>query len=194
MKKVLLIVASVLVAGLSAYAQGTLEFANRNIGGVTGANAPVYDLTVGGTLLNETSFVQIFAGPAGSAASALQAQGSPVNFRVSPANGYVSSSTVTLNNLDFGQTIAVQVRAWNAAGGTTWAAAQAAWNSQTAGVEIGQSTIFSVTLPAASAPPPLPTPLTGLQSFAIVPNVVPEPTTIALGLLGAALLFIRRRQ
>jgi hypothetical protein len=32
----------------------------------------------------------------------------------------------------------------------------------------------------------------GLESFAVVP--VPEPSTIALGLLGAAFLLLRRRK
>lgn len=187
MKKVLLIVASVLAAGLSAYAQGTLDFSTKNSGTTPPINAPIVDVS-GAKLDGTAGWAQIFAGPANAAESALVAQGSPVNFRTGAAAGYISGGVVTLTGLDFGSTIAVQIRAWNAAAGTTWAGALA---STAAGAATGKSAIFSVTLPAPSSPPPLPTPLLGLasQGFALSANaVIPEPTTIALGLLGAALL------
>jgi hypothetical protein len=191
MKKVILLLASVLV-GLSAYAQGTLDFNNKNNNTTPPINAPVS--LAGGALLSGTDyFVQMFAGPAGTAASALAAQGIPINFRTGAAAGYFSGGSVAITGVDFGATATVQIRAWAAASGATYAAAVAANGIY------GSSTAFNVATPAypdRTAPPPLPGSLIGLTSFSISSGtpIVPEPTTIALGLLGAALLFIRRRQ
>jgi hypothetical protein len=82
----------------------------------------------------------------------------------------------------------VQLRAWEASGGSTYEAALAA------GVRTGTGNVFSVGPLGGNDPgggPPFTDPnLTGFQSFALVP----EPSTIALGLLGAAALLLRRRK
>jgi hypothetical protein len=91
-----------------------------------------------------------------------------------------------------------QVRVWQASAGATWAAATGGGNG-TAGTYLGNggsqwgySNPFNVT--PATAPSPSAT-LIGLNAFQLSPVVpVPEPTTLALGGLGAAALLLFRRR
>jgi len=94
---------------------------------------------------------------------------------------YLNQVTLTLDG-NTGQAVNVQLKAWMTTGpgaGATWEAAQSK----------GASTVFSVTPTVAPATPP---DLVGLTSFNI--TIVPEPSTIALGVLGAAALLLRRRK
>jgi len=90
-----------------------------------------------------------------------------------------------------------QLRVWDNKGGTiaTWDQALTAFRAgQTS---IGYSPLFTVpfslggfgALPNQTLAPNL----TGLQSFQLYNNV-PEPSTIALGILGAGCLFLLRRR
>lgn len=195
MKKVVLILASVLV-GLSAYAQGTVAFQNRDT--ANNVNAPIYDLTVGGTKLEGTAFMaQLYAGAAGTAESALKAVGDAVDFRTGAAAGYVnvgSAASRAIDGVAFGANAAVQIRAWSAAGGATYEAALAKAASD-ASIHVGMSKVLTIATAASALNTP--SPLAGLESFAITSQaspIIPEPSTLALAALGAAALLIRRRQ
>jgi len=186
MKK-LAILAALAAASLSSYAQGKITFSNRVVGTV---DAPIFD--VGGTakLSGTGAWAQIYAGPAGvTDASKLVAVGSPVNFRTGAAAGYVQppASDVTINGVNAGAVATLQVRAWTGTA-TSFEAAKAA------GASYGSSAIFqSAALggdPGTGAPPLTSPALVGLTSF----SLVPEPSTIALGALGAAALLLRRRK
>lgn len=181
MKKLLLI-AAVLVASLSAYAQGTINFNNR-IGTGDPSDSPVFD--VGGVtrLAGAGFFAQLYAGPAGSAAGALAAVGAPVTFRTGGGAGYVNSPGDVTTAVG-GATAAIQMRAWDSAF-PTYAAALAG------GGKTGASIVFdSLPLGGGGSPPATAPNLTGLRSF----SLVPEPSTIALGALGMAALLLRRRK
>jgi len=172
MKK-LLLVAACIVATVGALAQGQVNF-NNKVG--TSVVAPVYD-TDGTTTLAGTAFsAQLYAG---TSADSLSAVGSVLSFRTGAAAGFVSGGgavTVPFTTAGF-----FQMRAWESAGGASYEAAVAA------GKHFGKSETFSVTPTVA---PATPADLVGLKSF----SLVPEPTTMALGLLGAAALaFIRRK-
>jgi len=84
-----------------------------------------------------------------------------------------------------------QMRVWDNKGGTilTWDQA-----ITTAGVAYGSSDLFTVpfSLGGTLSPPNTPPNLQGLQSFQL--TVVPEPSVIALGVLGAGCLFMLRRR
>jgi len=83
------------------------------------------------------------------------------------------------------------VRVWDNKGGTlgTWAQALAAFNiGQTA---IGESTLFTVNQQLGSGSTAQPT-IAGFESFQL--HTVPEPSVIALGVLGAGCLFLLRRR
>ncbi len=75
--------------------------------------------------------------------------------------------------------------AWASELGSSYAAALAA------GIG-GTGTSLPVTVNAA-APPATPTPLAALQAFTISP-IIPEPGIASLGLLGAAVLLLRRKK
>jgi hypothetical protein len=193
MKKALVILLSVL-ASLPALAQ-QVGFSNKD--SAKNINAPIYDVAVGGTKLDGTAyFAQLFGGAAGTAETALVALGDPVNFRTGTAAGYISATTVTIPGVGYGANAVVQMRAWSANGGATWAAAEGA-AAANALVHIGKSGLLNVTMPASAVDPNVPG-LVGLASFAIQSvggtPVVPEPSTMALCLLGAAALLIRRRK
>jgi hypothetical protein len=94
---------------------------------------------------------------------------------------YLNQVTLTIPD-NAGTAVDVRLRGWMTTGpgaGTTWEAAASR----------GESSVFSVTPTMAPATPP---DLVGLTSFDII--IVPEPSTIALGVLGAAALLLRRRK
>jgi septal ring-binding cell division protein DamX len=183
MKK-LAIVAVCLAATLSAYAQGTFAFGNRNT--AAGIDAPVTAAS-GGRLDGTGYLAQLFVNnnPVGTA----------VPFRTGAAAGYISTVTVTVAGLAPGASAAVEMRAWRAAAGASWADAAASSDADPVG-NAGKSA--TLTLNAGGVPDPttgipgFPSNLTGLASFSLV--AVPEPSTIALALLGGAALFLRRRK
>jgi len=113
--------------------------------------------------------------------------------RVSPlaANPTVPGVASTSDRATF------QVRVWNNQGGTitTWTdALLAASQNRTT---IGYSDLFTIPQPLGDLVPPGGTPTTapnliGLTSFQLF--AVPEPSVIALGVLGAGCLFLLRRR
>lgn len=176
MKKVLLLACAMMLSA-AAYAQGTLNFNNRFTASTPPVDAPIFD-TDGTKLDGAEAFAQLYAGPTANSLTASAA--APVNFRTGAPAGYVdvaagaerSFTTVAPGGSGF-----AQVRAWK--GAATWEAASIR----------GESNIIPVSFGGGS--PPLPAgDLIGLASF----TLVPEPSTIALGLLGAAALVAARRR
>jgi hypothetical protein len=92
-----------------------------------------------------------------------------------------------------GQRAAFQIRVWDTKGGTiaTWAQLTDPANN---GVFRGYSDMFTVPydLGGTAVPANPPPNLQGLASFNVF--VVPEPSVIALGMLGAGCLFLLRRR
>lgn len=173
MKK-LLTVAALLVVAYSTQAQGTVNFVNR--GG--GVDAPVFD--VGGTTkLDGPAFLAgLYEG------NTLLGAAAP--FRTGTGAGYWNAApdATRTTGVAAGANATLTVKAWEASGGATYAAALAA------GKKTGSSDPVTVATGGAGSPPSLPAALTGLKSF----SLVPEPSTIALGALGAAVLLFRRRK
>lgn len=174
MKKLIaLLVCLSAVAAVNA--QGLINVAN----GAAGVNAPVTG--VDGTALAGEPFVaQLWVG---DSADSMTAVGTPIMFNSTgsdPGYFFGPSAGVAVPGYAAGASIpATQIRAWSTATGSDWASATIR----------GESNIFAS--PAlASDQTPVPN-LVGLQSF----QLVPEPSTIALGALGAvALAFLGRRR
>lgn len=164
-----------LFAAASVYAQGTVNFANRIPGTL---DAPV---TSGGVGVGSDYWAQLMAGPAGGT---LALVGSPVEFRSAPANGYISASTVSIPTVAGGATADIRMVAWAKSLGNSYP------GDGLAGT--GSSGLISIATgdPNATPVPGLPSNLTGLQGF----TIIPEPSIAALGLLGAGLLLIRRKK
>jgi hypothetical protein len=183
MKKILLTI-TLALASFGAFAQGTVNFDNSPLSTGGAVDAKIYLGAVGGTLLADTgNFAQIYYLNGGSEYVAV----GPISTFYPTGSGgeeYVNPSgvSVALPGVALGGSATVQVRAWT--GAATWELAQVRGES---------SPVNIAATGGAGAPPGLPANLVGLQSFAITP--VPEPTTIAFGILGAgSLLFLRRKK
>jgi len=186
-----LLTAAVLVAtGLAAYSQGTVNFNNRVPSATPAIDAKI--IAENGAGLDGAAWLaQLYFAPGNAAESSLQAVSiAPVPFRTGAAAGYIAVGAAgerILTGVALGGDATVQIRAWNAAAGATYEVASAAAN----GI-FGKSNLVNVKTGGVGAPPGPAADLVGLQGFTVHP--VPEPTTIALGLMGAGLLFLRRRK
>jgi hypothetical protein len=181
MKKLLVTLAAVIVTVSSAFAQGTVIFDNRPGSGDAPITLP--DNTTGAGsiagmkaelgIVNGTTFTPVgtttFRGTSGALAK------------------FITSVETAVTGVPAGGTATLAVRAYN---GASWDA------SVGAGLYRGQSGSFTVSGLGGTPPtggPALPSPdLSGLQAFSV--TTVPEPATIALGVLGAAALMLRRRK
>jgi hypothetical protein len=210
MKKTL-ILALALSSCITAFGQGTVTFAN-NVTGVM--RARVYGLENAADLGDPANFVakngndasgtpagtvvyngvwldgagysaQLWAGPdADNLMPTTDAVGNPVilPFRTGNAAGLIVSTVVTVPGVAGGGSGVAQMVAWDNSTGATWDEATIR----------GMSEIIPISglgAPGGATPPNS----VGLTSFNLF--VVPEPSTIALGVLGlGALLVFRRRK
>jgi len=187
MKRLILTVALV-AACVSIYAQGTLNFANAG----TGVNAPIYTDSTKAVKAAGTGYMADLFWATGTVGTpdSLAALNSPSTFSTIAAQaGYFLGGQRAIAGQAGGTLITVQVRAWDAAYGNTWATAYAAALAHPGNAIVGESGLIQITL---ATPPGTPAFLTGLQSFFLAP--VPEPSSLALVGLGAAALLIFRRR
>ena len=186
MKKALVVLCGLLMAA-GAYAQGTVNFNNRVTGATPPLDAPVFQGAIGGARLDGAQYMaQLYAGPS---AGALAPIGAAVPFRSGTGAGYwnpAPDATRIIPTVAPGADAFIKVVAWDTTGGfTTYEAFLAAGGK-------GESSVFSVKTGGVGAPPSLPAALVGLTSFAVTP--IPEPTVIALGVIGGLALLLRRRK
>jgi hypothetical protein len=171
--KTLLLVLSLTAASCTVMAQGTVQLNNRIVGLV---DAPIsFGDGVGAGAYSATAEL-VLIGPGGSATVLLPT----TTFRTtSPASAYyVNPVDVIVPGKGAGETATLILRAY-------------VGNSYEVATLRGQTGPVTVTLggiPAQGAPLP-PAVLVGLQGFSI-----PEPSTIALGILGVSALCLRRRK
>lgn len=173
MKKLIIAMAAMLVA-VSAYGQGQVVFNNRVVGSV------VAQVTLAGTTTGIQDGVgsptakwaaELWGGPAGGTLEALTPR---TTFRTGAGAGFVVPVDVTLAKVAPGASASLQMKAFT--------------TDNTFGS--GASKVFNVTLGGGLNPPAN---LVGLEAFSA--TYIPEPSTIALGILGAAgLLALRRRK
>lgn len=198
------ILALVVLASVStvAFGQGAVNFVTQNLG----VDALVYQAD-GTKAAGSTFLAQLYAAPTATAAeTALLAVGDPVNFRSGTTySGYVQvSGTVATTSKPINTTVmvfsgapaggpaTVQLRAWDSAYATYEAAL-------TAGAQHGFSPLLSLAVTGdpvgGLGTPTLPVDLIGLKGFTMTGGaIIPEPSSIALMLLGGAALLIRRRK
>jgi len=202
--KKLILVLTLSTGALSALAQGTIIFGNHIAGSVF---APIYgpDLDnptaaqqgndpsgippgttvyTGPRLAGSWFTVQLWAGPdANSLAPCATA-----TFGTGAGAGFFASQTATISGVAGGSPATVQLRAWDNEGGTltTWALAIADGAPAT-----GFSAIFTTPPLGGGGTIITPPNLVGLTSFNL--HHAPEPSTLALAGLGAALWVVFRR-
>lgn len=178
--KTLLVAAALGFVAVGAMAQGQFTFGNKNLTTTPVIDAKVLDNTgagLAGTAFWTQAYVKLATDPDSSYAPV----GSAVNFRTGNNAGYIVPTVLT-TSFAGGTSVSVQMRAWEASGGNSYEAALAA--GKLAGVSA------PVTL-AVTVAPAAPADMLGLQSFSL--SAIPEPSTFALGALGAAALLLRRR-
>jgi hypothetical protein len=202
MKKLLTTLALAALGVQAAFSQGQVNFANTSTTFTDGIDRFVYLGSVGGTKLTGTNY---------AAAIYWSAAGTPVNqyairtfnplndaigasvglFRaVDPATSTLAGTWVGgarfFNGANIGDTINLQIRVWDIQKFQSYDAAAAA---QGGGSAFGQSDVFSFTIPAATDTAGLR--MINMRAFAVT---VPEPSTIALGVLGLGSLLLFRRK
>jgi hypothetical protein len=185
MKKLLFTLALAALA-TSTYAQGTIQIAN-NAGTRFRINGAI---PTAGTF-PALSF-GVFVGQTADSLSAEAVGGTGLG-RSATTAGLITSDNPQAHQLTGfagGTTVFVQIRAWEARLGNDWRAAQAGDGL------FGQTDVRQVTLGPPSGPGTVVWSSTDLTKFqAINLTVVPEPSTIALAVLGlGSLLLFRRRK
>jgi len=177
MKK-LIVVAALGVFAVGALAQGQFNFGNKNTISTPPIDAKVSD-NLGSFLAGTAYWAQAYVKLATDPDSSYAPVGNAVNFRTGNNAGYIVTTAVT-TSFAGGTAVTVQMRAWEASGGTTYDAAVAA------GKLYGSSNPVNLAVQVA---PNTPQDMQGLAAF----SLIPEPSTLALGVLGAAAFFLRRR-
>lgn len=181
----------------SALAQGTI-----NIDSAAGAQTKFVVGPDGTTrLAGDGYWVQLFwANGADASESALGAAGNPVNPRTGGAAGVLPAGTIRIEEVTPpGGMVTLQFRGWSAVLGSTETAAFQAWQSQAPDSSrvYGRSGLFNFDMgnPIAEPQPEAPARL-GAAFPGLELEIVPEPSTVALGLIGGlgALVLFRRRK
>lgn len=183
MKKLFLTALLAVVTVASASAQGVISFKNYGTGGNGSfGSSPARVFGVDGvTGLSGTGFTAQLWG--GADAGSMVALTPTVGFGTGLLAGlFAPNPTVAVPGIAAGGTATLMVRVWDNQGGavTSWDAA----------LIRGESNTFTAGL--VDSQNPNPGVLIGLNSFSL--TVVPEPSVIALAILGAGALYFRRKK
>jgi hypothetical protein len=181
MKKLVIAAVALMVSIAATYAQGQVNFNNKVA--ASGIDARVIDAKTGTGA--GAGFAAGLAVDAGGALTYIP--GSAALFRTaSPAQqGYILPAVITVPGHDISSSVTLRMFAFP--GAATDAAALAALGGNQS-QNFGVSNPVTVALGGGTILPP---DMVGLTGFTVT---VPEPSTIAFGLLGAAALLIRRRK
>lgn len=165
-----------LLAALSVVSVSVMADATINIENYT-ANTPIFELTAG-TAPTADVFCELLGG--GKVVSA---------FKVGKADaGFFDNGVAVVPGAADNSTVAFTFRAWTAGAAYpgTGLSAEASWSQATGSWN-----------PAAVPPAPAMGPSGNFPSLILKAGtgpVIPEPSTIALGMIGAAALLLRRRK
>lgn len=182
MKK-LIITASLMIAAAASFGQGQVIFANASATTITNS---VTGLASAGSAAQDDTQVALYVGNVGDLVSSLQISGNVTNCF---SAGRFSGGTRTMTG--WTGTVQLQVRAWLAS--TVYPSYEAAY---AAGLGGDGSVVTGVSAPisfATTQPPTLPVSLANAGLTPIILTPIPEPSSIALGLLGLGAVALFRR-
>lgn len=114
--------------------------------------------------------------------------GNVASFRNAPVPaglGYLNGAIVTVDGMGADSSVWIKLYAFSTNDGATYEEAMAA------GGMVGMSNPVQITLGGGTVQPP---DLEGLQAWTVAGDVIPEPSTFALGLIGIGALMLRRRK
>ena len=187
--------------GATGFSQGTITFQNSVVFQTvdpSGGNRLVYNpgpsaVTGNGIGLAGTQWVaELYAGTSAGSLAPVTASTSRFRGSTTASKGKWALTAIAGANdfvvtpIDFGQTGTFQVKVWDLSAFNTYEAAVAA------GGTTGASLVFTMKVPVAGDTFIPDFYMENLQAFALV---VPEPSAVALSVLGVAgLLLIRRRK
>jgi hypothetical protein len=178
-KSTLAVVGLLAATSLNLLAQGTVILDTKSLGEPARIQLPSGVWATG-----PESKAQLYAAAGLNASeSSLQPVGPVVPFRAGINAGFISATDpITIPFAAPGGPVTVQLRAWFGP----------AASYEAAGPNVGKSVLLnlSVTGNPLGQPPTVPVELTGLSGFMLVP----EPSSLALGALGAAALLFSRRK
>jgi hypothetical protein len=173
-----------LIPVFGVHAQGTVDFNNnRTFATETNVSRLVYDYPSGVPLVGTNYVAQLYYGVDPSSLTPVTT--APARFRA-PGTlipGTWVGGTRTLTGFSPGMTATLQVAIWDSSVGPTLDQVRAA------GGFWGLSAAFTYTIPAAGSPPTAYY-IENFRSF----QMIPEPSIIGLGAIGALALFIFRRR
>jgi len=181
MKKSIAILASLVVLGAAnsqAATVGIVNYNNWDSFSVVGVNGTAVDLA--------NTFVQLQYTIDGTTGLATSSATGSTTVAVDTAGGYFDAGTAVLSEAAAGKSVSFTLLAWTGAASydvattkatATWTQTVGSWNN-------------------AATPPATPDnvalAIPGVVQLST--QIVPEPSTIALGILGAGALLIRRRK
>lgn len=175
MKNLIAVLASLLLSGFASYGQGQLTFSNFST--ADGLNAKV---VIPGTTTGATSppyYAQLLRVNVGLETPV----GSPVSFRPQAvAAGYVIPTVMTIDDVPIG-------------GSASFRMVVLAGSTYSEKVVVGKSSVVTIALGGGTVSPPPLIGLTGIdgEGYIQMVGVVPEPSTVILGLLGFMALLSR---
>jgi hypothetical protein len=186
MKK-LAVLAAIAIMGIAASAQVSSIVQLNNFGP---PDSPIYYLTSGTpSPATQGVMVQVLAGPVGGALAPIKNTSGVDTFPINTAglDGYFDGGIGVIPGIaTAGGQADFQIRAWVGAdfASASFTGLSAKWTQATTSADLTPPNLPPATIAALNIP----------ANVIVTGAAVPEPTTIALGLLGAAALMIRRRK
>lgn len=181
--KRLLVLTLTIWLGWGAYAQGTFIFSNRVQ--AYALDQPVLDVGGASKVDGANFLAAVFL-------NGIQL-GATSPFRTGAGAGYWNSDVREVPGYFSGDTVnGFTVEVWDSTKGATARAACAA------GGAAASSTPFRITLGGpkkdSTQPPDVPGVMLNFQAFSLFPSICPEPSALALGALGAAIMLVCHRR
>lgn len=193
MKKLALTAAAIALACIQTYAQGTVAWSNRNTSLVVYGNHLTNPALVGMGVPQADGVVVELLWSADNTTFTSIDDPTAVGTSATAPGRYNGGNATTGGATAPGSTAFFKLRAWELAFGATFAeASQNIMGGR--GAYLGESVSFMAATGGAGSPPSSPVSLSAIVPGFSISAVVPEPSAIALGVLGAGMLLMLVRR
>jgi len=189
--KPLLLIAALEAATVLAHAQGTIWFGNSTL---TPISVRLLDGTQRLANAQDDLLIGAFYGPGGTITGPFVV--APGLATIGPVDGVMINAprVFPLPGTEPGQVISLQIRVWDAAlGADGWQAAR----MNCAGRYYGETHVSQITVGPSDIGPAIWQSWQGLSPYRFYPLTIyacPEPSTVAIAVVGGLLFLLRRRK